>query len=356
MSIQVVTRKSGKRYRANVHVEGERILGKWQKTKKQAQLDETAIQHQVNTGTYIKETSKTLDECAKIYFEVTATQNLSQDTIDLEKGHYKNHLQPVFGHRKINSIRAQEVQELWSDKLKTHSSSTVNRLHMIMNKIFKQFIKWGEIKQNPMDNVDAPRVKYKEKETWSVNEIHRFLFHAKGYQSYMAFYLAIHTGMRMGEVLGLHWSDIDFDNKVIKLTEALNRKTRKRGPLKTEASRRFIYLDDTQIQVLKEYKESQKPESEIVCASSVGSYLSYSNVRRAMESIIKKADLKYISFHELRHTHTTLLAEAGVFPTAMANRLGHASTRTTLEVYTHVNNKANQETAKRFTTLLNEKS
>lgn len=356
MAIQEVQRKNGKKYRANVYTKEKRILGEWRKTKKHAQLDEVDIKHQLNTGTYIEETEKTLDECAEIYFEVTVTQNMNESSIALEQGHYKNHIKPIFGHRKITSIKAYEVQQLWTEKAKTHSSSTVNRLHIIMNKIYKQFIKWEEIKHNPLDNVDKPRVRYGKTEVWDKEEVKKFLVHAKEYQSYIVFYLAIHTGMRMGEILALHWSDIDLENNIIYVTESLNRKTKKRGPLKTESSKRVIVLTDSQIKVLKKHKAYQDLKTEIVCSSAIGTYLNPSNIRRAMKSICKKADIKEIRFHDLRHTHATLLIEADVPAKAVQERLGHADVRITLERYTHLSSKTHEETAKRFATLLDEKS
>src|SRR5699024_5243973 len=117
MSIQEVERKNGKRYRANVYTKEKRLIGQWRKTKKQAQIDEVNINHQLLTGIYIEETVKTLDECAKIYFEVTVTKNMNENSIALEKGHYRNHIQPTFGHRKIKSIKPYEIQKLWTEKI-----------------------------------------------------------------------------------------------------------------------------------------------------------------------------------------------------------------------------------------------
>ena len=356
MAIQEVHRKKGKRYRANVYTKEKRLLGEWRKTKKHAQLDEVDIKHHVNSGTYIEETEKTLDDCAKIYFEVTAIQKMSESSIALEKSHYKNHIQPVFGHRKVTSIKSYEIQKLWTDKLETHSTSTINRMHTIMNKIYKQFMKWEEIKHNPLENVDKPRIRYDKTEVWTKEEVRKFLAHAKDYQSYIVFYLAIHTGMRLGEVLALHWSDIDFEKNVIYVTESLNRKTKKRGPLKTESSKRLIALTESQMNILREHKALQSPKSEVVCSSSIGSYFNPSNIRRAMSSICKQAEIKKIRFHDLRHTHATLLSEIASTPKIIQERLGHADSRITLERYTHVSSELHQETAKRFATLLNEKS
>ncbi|HZK23358.1 MAG TPA: site-specific integrase, partial [Atopostipes sp.] len=265
-------------------------------------------------------------------------------------------IQPVFGHRKVTSIKSYEIQKLWTDKLETHSTSTINRMHTILNKIYKQFIKWEEIKHNPMNNVEKPRVRYGKTEVWSKEEVNRFLIHAKDFQSYIVFYLAIHTGMRLGEVLALHWSDLDFDNQVIYVSESLDRKIKKRGPLKTESSKRVVSMTDSQMNVLRKHKEIQDPKSEIVCSTSIGTYFNPSNIRRAMSSICKQAEIKKIRFHDLRHTHATLLIEAEVPAKAVQERLGHADVRITLERYTHLSDRTHIETAKRFQALLNENS
>lgn len=356
MSIQEVQRKTGKRYRANVYTKEKRILGEWRKTKKHAQLDEVDIKNQVNTGTYIEETAKTLDECATIYFEVVAVQKMSASSIELEKSHYKNHIKPVFGHRNITSIKPYEIQKLWTDKLETHATSTINRMHTIMNKIYKQFIKWEEIKHNPMENVDKPRVTYAKTEVWNKKEVRKFLLYAKEYQYYIVFINAIYTGMRIGEILALHWSDIDFENKVISVTESLNRKHKKRGPLKTESSKRLVTLDEGHVNILRNHKKLQNPKSEIVCASSNGTYLDSGNVRRAMKAICEEANIKRIRVQDLRHTHATLLGEIASTPKIIQERLGHADSRITLERYTHVSSELHVETAKRFQALLNENS
>ncbi len=356
MAIQEVQRKKSKRYRANVYTKEKRILGEWRKTKKHAQLDEVDIKHQINSGSYIEETEKTFDECATIYFEVVAVQKMSESSIDLEKSHYRNHIKPVFGHRKITSIKPYEIQKLWTSKLETHSTSTISRMHNIMNKIYKQFMKWEEIKHNPLENVDKPRIKYGKTEVWSKEEVRTFLHYAKQYQYYIVFIIAINTGMRVGEILALHWTDIDFENKVISVTESLNRKTKKRGALKTESSRRLVNIDETQLKLLRSHQKTQNPQTEIVCASSNGTYLDSGNVRRTMKSICEEANIKRIRFHDLRHTHATLLSEIASTPKIIQERLGHADSRITLERYTHVSSELHQETAKRFTTFLNEKS
>ncbi|MDN6193984.1 MAG: site-specific integrase, partial [Alkalibacterium sp.] len=129
---------------------------------------------------------------------------------------------------------------------------------------------------------------------------------------------------------------------------------KQRGLLKTKSSKRAINLTDKEMDVLKYHKHSQLINTEKVCATSVGTYFIYSNIRRAMKFICKDANVKVIRFHDLRHTHATLLVEAGAPAKAVPDRLGHADVRITLERYTHLSSKTHQETAKRFAGLLTE--
>lgn len=355
MSIQTTVRKDGtKRYRANVYMKGDRLTGKWHNLKKQAQIEETDLKHQLQSGTYIRETKKTLDECADIYFEVTATKYMNANSIELEKTHYKNHIKPILGHRLLTSIKPYEIQRLWTEKEQTYSSSTIHRLHRIMNKIFKQFIRWGEIKDNPLSRVDLPRLRYGKTDVWSKEEVNTFLSYAQEYHSFIVFYLAVHTGMRMSEILGLHWTDIDLKKQVINVTEALDRQTKKRGPLKTESSKRLISLTKVQTEVLKKHKENQEYKNNIVCCSLSGTYFNPNNIRRAMKNICNHAEIKKIRFHDIRHTHATLLLEVSAPIKAVQERLGHADVRITLDRYTHVSTDIQKETAQLFSDLLNQ--
>lgn len=354
MSIEQKELKTGKRYRANVYVKGERITGSWKKQLKSAEQDEVKLKHQLFSGSYISETKKTFDECAQIYFDIIAPKHMNETTIYGEKCYYNKHLKPVFGDRQIVTIKPYDVQKLWSEKETSLSSSTVSRIHNIMNKIFKLFVEWDELKKNPMDKVTKPRVRYKKTDIWSKEETNKFLSYAKNFQSYIVFWIGLNTGMRLGEILALHWDDINLNTQEIHVKYNLDRRTQKRGTLKTESSERTIYLTNSQINVLKQHKQNQNPQSHIVCSSLNGTYLMPRNIRRAMETICNNADLRKIRFHDLRHTHGTLFFNITKDVKATQERLGHADVRMTLERYVHSSNKIHQQTSQQFSDFMND--
>lgn len=354
MSIEHKTVKSGKRYRANVYVNEQRVIGSWHKLKKRAEQDEIEFKHRIYSGNYVKETNKTFDECTETYFQLIAPKKMKPSTINIEKIYYNKHIKPIFGNRKIISIKPYEVQQLWTDKEQSLSSSTIIRLHNIMNKVFTLYTKWEEIKRNPMVNVEKPRVKFKKTSIWSRDEMIRFLSYSKTFNSHLVFWLALNTGMRQGEILALHWSDIDFERQEIYVRYSLDRNTRKRGSLKTESSERIIYLTDSQIKILKVHKEKQDIKSNIVCASSIGTYLEPRNVRRTMLNICKQAGLKPIRFHDLRHTHGTLFLQATKDVKATQQRLGHSDVRMTLDRYVHSTDIAQKQTSELFSNYIDD--
>ncbi|WP_225742922.1 site-specific integrase [Marinilactibacillus sp. Marseille-P9653] len=356
MAIEQKKLKNGeKRYRASVYHLGDRIKGDWHKLNNQAKYDEAVLTKELSEGLFVKKTSKLFSEITEDYFSLIAPRNMNETNLYNEWSLYQKHIAPTFGSRKITSIKPIEIQKWLATKEKTYANSYVVRMCLIMNKVFKQAQSWEFMKFNPMDRVDKPKIKYKRFDTWTKKEITKFLNQAEGYHSYIVFWLAINTGMRLGEILGLHWSDINFHEKYIDLTEGLDRRTGKRTSLKTKASERYIYLSKSQINILKEHKVSQTIDTEIVCASKVGSYMMHRNVRRAMETICKKSGVKKIRFHDLRHTHATLLSQIEKNPRIVQERLGHADVRMTLDVYTHVQDTSHKQSANSFSDFLTKK-
>src|SRR5699024_2691713 len=225
------------------------------------------------------------------------------------KSYYKNHIQPVFGFREMASIKSIEIQKFLVKKENELANSTIIKLFTLMNQIYKMMIRWNELKTNPLDGVQKTQPNYKEKNTWTKEESHKFLSVAQEYQSYIAFWLALQFGLRFSEILGLQWKNIDFKNKSLHVEQAYHEREKELGRLKTHGSRRSISMSHHQVEFVKEYKEKQTPNSAIVVANSQGNYMMKRNVRRAMNRICERAEVKQITVHELRHTHATLLLE-----------------------------------------------
>lgn len=166
----------------------------------------------------------------------------------------------------------------------------------------------------------------------------------------MPIILALATGMRRGEILGLRWSRVDFENKSISVFDQLKKdgegKWELSPQLKTSTSYRTIDIDDDTIEILKQHKKQQEKDkmkigpdyldNNLVCCTSIGDSIKPTYLRTVFYRTIKKSGVKKISFHGLRHTHATLLLQSGVHPKVVQERLGHRSIQTTLDTYSHI--------------------
>ncbi|MCP3934207.1 MAG: site-specific integrase [Actinomycetia bacterium] len=155
--------------------------------------------------------------------------------------------------------------------------------------------------------------------------------------------------MRRGEALGLRWRDLDLDSGDLRITQTIVTisYTPQFDTPKTKRSRRSIYLDHTTVDELRRHRLRQKEErlalgeawmndGDLVFTDELGRPLHPDKVTRAFRAHVREADLRSIRLHDLRHTYATLALKAGVHPKVVSDRLGHATTGITLDLYSHV--------------------
>lgn len=240
------------------------------------------------------------------------------------------------------------------------STETVRSLHKVIKRSLNHAVKWQLLNRNVADFADPPRIQKKEIITLSPDEVKIFLSEAKKEQLYPAFLLAITTGMRRGEILGLRWKDINFDQCTISIQKSLTMVGSK--PIlqepKTAGSKRKISVPKSTIQYLQKHKRKQEQKrsmnpsklsnSGFVISTAMGTPVSPRNLLRSFYRILENTDLPKIRFHDLRHTHATLMLQQGEHPKIISERLGHANTRITLDIYSHVLPNMQEEATKRF--------
>lgn len=214
---------------------------------------------------------------------------------------------------------------------------------------------WGhavreeEIPRNIARNVRTGTPRPRHFEPLTADEARQFLTTAQGHRLHALFELALHTGLRKGELLGLRWEDLDLDAGTAAVRRTLQR-TAAGGltalPTKTRASERRIALPTRCVQLLKLHHEQQKREREAagttwqhgghVFTTTQGGPIDPTNLTRAFITLLRKAGLRRIRFHDLRHSTATLLLEQGVELVVIKELLGHAHIGVTATVYAHV--------------------
>jgi len=178
-------------------------------------------------------------------------------------------------------------------------------------------------------------------------EVGQLLQAAEGSPYRYIIFLAIYTGLRRGELLGLRWADVDVENQTISVNQSLQRMVGK-GLIvtepKTRSSRRLVTLPPTAVKVLTSLKTERMDqcgdlgwsESNYVFCNKNGAPMSPDTVSHAFNRLVKRTEIPHVRFHDLRHTHATLMLKQGVNPKIVCERLGHSSVTITMDTYSHV--------------------
>jgi integrase len=225
----------------------------------------------------------------------------------------------------------------------------VNKLHVTLRKALDQAVKWHMVPLNVAEAVKAPRPAPPEMRTLSAAETRKLLEAARGDKLEALYMLAVHTGMRQGELLALKWQDVDLENAKLSVRRTLTMSGGRilLGELKTKKSRRTIRLTDPAARALREHLARQLDGMErlgdayrdegLVFASAVGTLMNPTNLRRrSFAALLQRSNLPKIRFHDLRHTCATLLLTRNLHPKYVQELLGHANIAITLDTYSHV--------------------
>jgi integrase len=227
--------------------------------------------------------------------------------------------------------------------------TTVHQVHAIMHKALKQACSWGDVARNVADFVEVPPIDRKEMKVLTPQQARRFLEAAKGTRFEALWVVAVTSGMRQGEMLGLRWDDIDLDRGVVTVRTTLQRldgEWQFNQP-KSLKSRRQVALAPSAIDALRRHRARQNEERlrqgsywqdwGLVFANEIGKPMEVGNLtNRYFRPLLEKAGLPQIRFHDLRHTAATLML-AGNTPIKVASEmLGHSQTAFTMDRYMHV--------------------
>lgn len=260
------------------------------------------------------------------------------------------HISPVIGSVKLARIGPSDLSRLYQTlRLKGLSARYVQLAHAVLHSAFREAERWGLLTRNPADLVDGPRPARPVFQPLDQNQVNALLEAARG-DRYEALYLvAVTSGLRQGELLGLRWTDFDADRATITVRQQLQR-TRAGWVLsepKTANGRRTVVLPQVAVSALIAHRTKQLEErlqagprwqgSELVFTSHVGGPIEKQNlIRRSFKPLLRNAGLPDIRFHDLRHAAATLLLLQGVHPKVVQERLGHANIAVTMDIYSHV--------------------
>ncbi len=322
---------------------------------------------ELNKGGYVEPTNKRLGEYLEEWLK-HKKKRVAHSTYLHYEGYVNNHIIPALGDTKIQDLKPMQIQLFYDGLLeeKKLSERSIHHIHRIISNALNLGVRMGEVQRNIATAVDPVKVTKKELQYWDIKEVNAFLKHAEKHQYYIAYYIAIFTGMRQGEILGLKWDAIDLENKNIQVHRAQKRSDKgyELKDLKNNSSYRSISMSDSLVKELKRYKAEQSEfimrmrkdydDQDYVVTSGLGTPVLPSNLSRAFHAIIKKAEIKDIRFHDLRHTHASLLFKQNVHPKIVQERLGHKNIQITLDTYSHMLGNMQEAAAAKFDEMFTE--
>lgn len=284
----------------------------------------------------------TINEYSDIFFE-RHSHSRKEHVNQKDLSHFKNHISPKFGQRRIDSISAMELLDWQNLKLKKYKVSTVKKYCSIFNMILNDALIEELIEKNPFIHVKKPKKivsatdisNIREDDPikpFSLEEIFELISKAEGYlKNFIA--IMSFTGARPGEIIALKWTDINFDNEIISIS-----KTRIRGQNgtpKTKASYRRIEM----IPLVKEYLYKQfeitgsNINNEVFCNSSKKPLYSHDIIAKRFKGLLKDDDTRFL--YQLRHSFASIMISKGEDITWVSQMMGHENIDITLKVYTH---------------------
>jgi integrase len=324
------------------------------KTRKEAADKMADAMGAASKGVYTDDEKLTVSQWMERWLEDSARGDLAHRTYANYKLQIRRHINPALGRRRLSKLTAAPIQSLYAAKLRDGlKPASVRYIHAVLHRALGQAVRFNLIPANPASRVDPPKIRQDEITPLDAEQARTLLEAAKGGMHEPLYVLSLTTGLRMGEALGLKWSDVDLDRGTLRVNRQLQRVRRdgdKSGTLEfsepKNASRRTIDLPLRAVEALRSHRKWQLEEqlragakwhdNGLVFTTGKGTPLEAQNViNRYFKPLLKRAELPNIRWHDLRHTYATLLLARGTHPTYVQKSLGHASVQLTLDRYSH---------------------
>jgi len=328
---------------------GGRRLTKYFDTQKECQEWLKEINKQIDHGLTFAAANVRVSEYLTEWSKVMK-HSLSPKTWVRYDQIVRDHLVPTLGKIKVIELKPGRLQFLYAEKLEAgFSPRSVRMMHAVLRGALNQAIKWGIIVRNPALAAKPPKRLIKEMKYLPLEQVEVLLAAVENTRFAALYHIAVTTGLRQGELLGLKWADLDWENRQLQIRRQLQR-IHKEGlqflEPKTSGSNRVVALGKLTIEKLKKHREIQSKqkteagkkwqENDLLFPSTIGTPLDPRNIAKHFENLLKEIKIPRVRFHDLRHTAATLMLQRGIHPKVVQERLGHSSISLTLDTYSHV--------------------
>lgn len=318
--------------------------------KKEAVLQENKIKLSIKNNTYINKSKITMKELIEEWLE--HSKNIWSPKTYISNKHWCDNIIKSLGHIHLQDLNVKLLEDFYNELRNntTYSDKTIQHHYTIISTALNKAIVWGYIITNPNNRIEKPKIRKKEIECYSPEEVSKLIDVLQNeplkYQALIM--LALDSGARRGEITGLTWKDIDFKNCTMNINKS-TQYTKELGifekDTKTPTSNRLIYLSQTTLNVLSQYQKEQLKKkmklgskwgnSKRIFTTEYGTDMHPDTPSQILERIINKYQLKRITFHGLRHTCISLQISSGIQAQIISKRAGHSNVTVTHNTYSH---------------------
>lgn len=358
-------------------IEDDALLKTKRKLKEYLDGQLADFKREVESGLFIKPQKMLFKDFMPIWDENYASvgKNLSRGTRKTYLRHLKNHILPRFGHMQLDEIMPMHIETFVADLEKPGarkdgrgellSSGSIEYIYRVLNNVLTRAFKWKLIPTHPMADLDKPKVKYKKFTGYGAADANKAI-ECLYKEPTMWRLLCLGTmfgGFRRGETLAVEWSDANFERIGFDINKSITDTENGQAIIsdtKTEDSADFVDMPDWYMKMLKAYRKEwlkermligtkwEGEEKEYIFHGRTGKPLYHTTPSTWWRRFCKRHDLKYIRFHDLRHTTATLLLEDGANMKDIQHRLRHSRYQTTADIYAHITKERSRATVEKF--------
>jgi integrase len=346
-----INKRSDGRWQAIVSTDDGKRKYFYGKTRQEVAKRLSEALHELDRGLPMLDERQTCQQYLETWIETVKPQ-IRSSSWRRYSDYVRVHLVPGLGRIPLAKLTPQHVQLFYARKLSEGlSTSTVHHVHGVLHRALKDALLMGLVQRNVTEMVRAPRRSSREMMTLTDHQAKLLLEVVKGERFEALYLLALTTGMRLGELLGLRWQDLDLERRMLQVRVNVQEFDGRFviAETKTAYSRRSIGLTPTAIESLRRHRAGQNEDRlalglawdntlDLVFPNRTGGIMIPDNLtKRYFKEILRKLGFsEEIRFHDLRHTAATLLLSRGVNPKVVSEMLGHADISITLRVYAHV--------------------
>lgn len=333
----------------------------------------------------------TVDDWFEEWMKLYKSKTIKSTTVYKIRAYHTSRVSPIIGKMYLKDVKVVHLQKLMNGLLDDGLTvGTASNIKTQISDMLKRAVQNDYIQKNPCESVELPKQIKKEKQILTMDEQRKFLEFASSYMHINVIKVALLTGARIGEILGLKWSDVDFDQRIIDINKTIHY-SKASSPnegskffyssVKTTASERVLPMSDELFDVLKVQREKQLKDkmmnkkvwkqheefTDLVFTQTNGNPVNYFNVNDGIKDYVEKMNIiecglakeedrepvKFPTFtcHVLRHTYSSRCYEQGMSNKVLQTLLGHANVETTLNIYTHVNDESRRDAVEKLKLL-----